>query len=203
MSIGLQLVTGPTAEPLPLAKAKRRLRVTTDAEDSDIEDLIAECREQAEDECGRAFLPQTLRLALDRFPRHGRPIAVPRPPLRSVTSVTYYDVAGELQTMAAEDYGVELVGEPGRIYPAATWWPETASRPGAVQVVYVAGYASATAVPRQAVAAVLALVCDRHVNPDGGDRPVPPAARRMLDALDVRGFGYDVTPLRESGRGDR
>ncbi|MES2208588.1 MAG: phage head-tail connector protein [Chloroflexota bacterium] len=199
MPIGVKLVTPPAVEPVSLTEAKARLKVTTDAEDDDLTALIAECRAQAEDECGRAFVTQTLSLYLDRFPRGAAAIELPRPPLQSVTWVKYYDAAGDLQTMDAAGYHVAIGGEPGRIVPTADsgYWPVTeAGRPEAVEVRYVAGYGLAAAVPRQATAAILALIADRNANPDGGDRAIPPAARRQLDALDVRAFGYDVPAMR-------
>lgn len=196
MPIGVKIITGPAVEPVALAAAKARLRVTTDAEDGDTTALIAECREQAEDECGRAFITQSLSVFLDGFPRGGEAIALPRPPLQSVTWVKYYDAAGDLQTIDAGAYHVAIGGEPGRIVPTAAqgYWPTTeAGRPEAVEVRYVAGYGDTAAdCPRQVVAAILALAADRNANPDGGDRAMPPAARRMLDALDVRAFGYDA-----------
>jgi len=193
--VGVKVVTPPAAEPVSLTEAKKRLRVTVDAEDDDLTALVAECREIAEDECGRAFVTQTLALHLDGFPRGRRTIDLPRPPLQSVTSVAYYDAAGDLQTLDSAEYHVATGSEPGRVVPVADGggWPATqAGRPGSVVVTYVAGYGLAAAVPRSAKAAVLALVADRHANPDGGDRAIPPAARRVLDALDVRGFGYDA-----------
>lgn len=202
MPVGVKVVTPPADEPVSLAEAKKRLRVTVDAEDDDLTDLVAECREQAEDECGRAFVTQTLDLFLDGFPRGRGAIELPRPPLQSVTTVKYYDAAGELQTLDAAAYHVAAGAEPGRVVPVADGdgWPVTqAGRPQAVEVRYVAGYGLAAAVPRSAKAAVLALVADRHANPDGGDRAIPPAARRVLDALDVRGFGYDAPRMAELG----
>lgn len=187
MPTGVQVITGPASEPVTLTEAKARLKVTTDAEDDDITAMIAEARALAEAECGgRAFITQTLSLSLDTFPAAGEPIRLPRPPLASVTWVKYYDVDGVQQTLSADSYHVATAADPGRIVPtyAQGYWPVTQyKRPEAVEIRYVAGAASA---PAEAKAAVLAIVADRHANPDGGDRGIPPAARRLLDSLDTR-----------------
>lgn len=189
MPIGVKTITAPAVSPISLEAAKRRLRVTTADEDSDLEDLISECTDLAEAECGRAFITRTLSLFLDGFPAGGEPVRLPRPPLQSVTWVKYYDAAGNLQTLDPAAYHVAANAEPGRIAPTAAqgYWPVTqAGRPECVEVRYVAGYGNAAAVPRAAKAAIGALLADRHVNPDGGDRGIPPAARRALDTLDLR-----------------
>ena len=186
MPLGLKIVTAPTVEPVTLVTAKARLRVTVSAEDDDITALIAECRAQAEAECGRAFVTQTWDLTLDDFPGRGGDIRVPLPPLQSVTWVKYRDAAGSLVTMDAADYWAAATGSPGRVVPVADYWPGVQyGRPEAVQVRFVAGYAgTASGLPPEVRAAVLAILSDRHANPDGGDRGIPPAARRLLDSLE-------------------
>lgn len=189
MPIGVKIITEPAVEPVSLTEAKARLKVTVSAEDDDITALVAECRAVAEAECNRAFATQTLSLFLDGFPRGGEAIRLPRPPLQSVTWVRYYDEAGDLQTMSADLYHVAANGEPGRVRPTAAqgYWPLTATgKPESVEIRYVAGFGLASAVPRIAKAAILAILADRHANPDGGDRGIPPAARRSLDALDLK-----------------
>lgn len=179
----LKLVTAPSSEPITLTEAKRRLRVTVNTMDDDITAIIAECRSQLEAETGRAFMPQTWSLFLDDFPpfddEHRGEIRLPLPPLTSVTWVKYYDTAGDLQTMDAADYYVASAGAPGRIVPVTYWPAVQAGRPESVEVRFVAGYANAAAVPSAVKAALYALIVDRHTNPDGGERPIPPAVERL------------------------
>jgi uncharacterized phiE125 gp8 family phage protein len=121
----ISIVTAPSAEPISLADAKTHLRIGATETDDDayITALIVVARRFAESYCTRSLVQQTFDVKLDCFPRSGL-IDVPRPPLVSITSITFVDVTGTLQTIAPADYQVDAATEPGRIFPAATkWWP--------------------------------------------------------------------------------
>lgn len=137
--MALTVVVEPAVEPITLEEAKCHLRVTVTEDDVLIEGLIRAAREQIELECSRALIKQTLELALDAFPCPW--ITLPRPPLLSVTSITYTDVNGTTQTLATSEYTVDTRREPAEIVPA--WgksWPSTREVQNAVVVRYVAGY---------------------------------------------------------------
>lgn len=145
--MALTVVTEPAVEPVSLDEAKCHLRVTVTEDDVLIEGLMRAAREQIELECSRALIKQTLELALDAFPHCNWllsptwAIAIPRPPLISVTSITYTDVDGNAQILATSEYTVDTRREPAVIVPA--WgkaWPSTREVPNAVVVRYVAGY---------------------------------------------------------------
>lgn len=155
----LALVTPPASEPLTLPEAKAHLRVTNTAEDALITDLIAAARQRIEEWTKRSLLPQTWRLTLDRFPRRREPIAVPRPPLTSVTSVKYIDPDGVEQTLAGFVVDAETRFAPGRVVPAfEELWPETRIILNAVKVEFSAGFATPGEVPRAIKQAALLLV---------------------------------------------
>lgn len=182
----LTLTSPPASEPVTVAEAKARLRVTVAAEDGDIASLIQQARALAEAACQRAFVTQTYSLKLDDFPRgRDRTIYLPRPPLQSVSSVTYYDAAGAPQALGPAGYWVAPGGEPGRLLPpAGAEWPAVqAGRPEAVEVVYVAGYGDAAAVPPPAKAAILLTCAALREDPAGA--ALPEAARKFLDALET------------------
>lgn len=148
--MALKIITGPTVEPVSLQQAKLHLRVIGDPsdvsanpEDTYISALIVAARQRAEHLTGRALMPQTLELALDSF---SRVIRLPRPPLASVSSVKYLDVAGNLQTLDPSAYIVDDHSEPACLL-ASDAWPVTKAASNAVLVRYVAGYATAQAVP--------------------------------------------------------
>lgn len=93
-----------------------------------------------------ALLTQTWDLTLDRFPAWV--LNVPKPPLRSVTSITYIDTNGVTQTLDASQYVVDTKSEPGRITPAfGAVWPSTQCRINAVTVRLVCGFGAAADVP--------------------------------------------------------
>lgn len=166
----LSAVTG--VEPISLIEAKDHLRVDLADEDALIAGLITAAREFFEDDTGRQLAAATRVLTLDRFPssRH-TPIELPRPPLRSVTSITYLDTGGAEQTWPAAEYAVKKqngpMAQPGRIFPAADYsWPHTQAVPGAVTITYEAGYLDGT-VPESLRSALLLILGDLYANREG------------------------------------
>lgn len=136
-----RVTTEPLVEPVTVTEAKRHCRVDGNDEDSDFDIFIAAARRQVEKWEWRSHLTQTLTLTLPRFPAC-QTIRLPRPPLQSVTSITYLDVDGDSQTVDSSDYIVDTANEPGIVVPAyGVSWPSTRSNhPAAVTIVYVAGY---------------------------------------------------------------
>ena len=150
----LRIITQPSVEPITLAEAKLQCRVETTftADDDLLNALITAVRQQVENLTRRALVQQTLELTLDCFPASGV-IELPRPPLQSVTSVKFIDTDGTLTTVPASEYQVDTYREPGLVMPAyLESWDATRSDFNAVQVRYVAGYASGS--PQDAVGLV-------------------------------------------------
>lgn len=132
---------------------------TNTTADPELVAWITAVRERGELATNRAFLPQTWDYILDGFPGDGF-IEIPKPPLVSVTYVHYVDTGGVTRTLTANtDYLVQAPAGPrcarGRIaLPFAGVWPVTLRQMGAVTVRFVAGYASAAAVPGMLKAAM-------------------------------------------------
>jgi uncharacterized phiE125 gp8 family phage protein len=182
-AFGLQLYTAPASEPVSTTEAKARLKLTGSDYDTDLSQLITDCRIAAEAECQRAFITQTWTLTLRRFPA-GREIPIPRPPLASVTHVKYYDTSDAQQTLSSSDYYVVTGLEPGLVaLKSSSSWPATMDRPDAVEIRFIAGVAAGSLAP-QVKAAILLILADRFENP-AGEIAIPPAARRMLDGLET------------------
>jgi len=158
-----------------------RQALTTDENDL-LDSLIISARQWAEEFTRRAFTTRTCTLRLDRFPAE---IILPRPPLSSVTSITYVDVNGDSQTLDSSAYQVVTYEEPARIVTAyGESWPSTRSVPEAVTVTYVAGYGDASAVPDTIKNALKLLVSHwferREVVAAANLKPVPLNVERML-----------------------
>ena len=144
----------------------------------------------AEERTGRQLVTATWTLKLDAFPAHEAPIELPKAPLQSVTHVKYYDTAGVLQTLSSALYAVEApVGdfaEPGRIVlNYGEVYPGTYAQLNAVEVEFVAGYGTTSAVPGLMKAALLLVVgelFERREDAVTGTSiaEVPLAARRLL-----------------------
>jgi uncharacterized phiE125 gp8 family phage protein len=147
--VSLIVKTPPVVEPVSLAEAKAHLRVDVADDDALIQDEIRGARMFLERRYDRALLTQTLVLGLDAFPAWWcRPpwmgwtaAAIElRPPVQSITSVTYLDTAGSSQTVSSADYLLDKDSEPGRLVPNLNkTWPATALLPGAVKIEFVAG----------------------------------------------------------------
>lgn len=158
----IQLVQGPTVEPVSVAEARAHLNVITSDDDALIAACIQAAREQAEIKSGRSLCTQTWRLTLDSFPGpamvgvpYGKPFGIPphailleRPPVQSVSWIKYDDMAGVEQTVSAATYKADLASEPARVTPVfGQIWPIPLPQIGSVRVQYVAGYGSPDDVP--------------------------------------------------------
>lgn len=155
----IELVTDAAVEPVHLDEVKDWLEVDYSDDDADVWAILKAARRHVEEVSGRALAAQTYKLTLDRFPC-GPTLPLPRPPLRSVTSVTYLDTDGTEQTWASSNYEVIADGTPGAIYTENAW-PATSARPGSVRVTFVAGYGNGDeAAPPELLLAVRQLA--RH-----------------------------------------
>lgn len=160
----VSLVTGPAAEPVTLEEAKLHLRVELDFPNDDalIRAFITAAREAIENETGRTLVTSSWRGTLDSFPCSDW-IDVPKPPLQSVSSITYVDNAGAVQTWASSKYLVDTptgaTSQRGRIGLAfGETWPVTQAQLNAVTIDFVAGYGAASVVPSAIKAALLLYV---------------------------------------------
>lgn len=186
--MNLWLVTGPEVEPIDEAEAKRHLRIDDDNDDADTVGWIQAAREWAENFTGRAILPQTWDLKLDAFPCGA--ITLPKPPVTGVTTITYIDTAGALQTLASDRYTTDLptgpLAQPGRVVAAYGYsWPSTQAVPNAVTVRFTCGYADTTSVPaaiKQAIKVRLGTIYEHREGLIVGTiaTPLPEADQHLL-----------------------
>ena len=155
--------TAPSAEPVTLAEVKTQVAELSSDHDAMLTTLIIVARRSVEEYCGISIINQTWDYWQDHFPDE---IELPRPPLSSVTSVTYTDVDGDSQTLGTGVYTVDSDSIPGRIYEAFDQsFPSVRSIPKAIKVRFVGGYAAtASGVPNDLKHAVLMLVDHLFVN---------------------------------------
>lgn len=147
--MGLILTTAPTLEPVGIEELKAHLRITNDLEDTYLEGLAISARKIIEAHLHRALMEQTWDLWLDAYQVPGVDyIEVPLPPLKSVTHIKSYDTTDAETTFTATKYNVDTVSEPGRICLKASYcWPSALRSRKAIDVQFVCGWASDTAVP--------------------------------------------------------
>lgn len=148
----LSLISSSTSEPLTRTETKLHLRVESSVTDDDalIDNLIEAARGHVERITGRQLINATYDAKLDGFPNSSYEIELPRPPLSSITSVSYVDSAGSSQTWASSQYQSDApsgpTAEAGRLMPAyGITYPSTRiDIYNAVTVRYVAGYGSSS-----------------------------------------------------------
>lgn len=158
----LTLIAPPETEPISVEQAKEHLRVTHDDENALIQQCVVASREHIERETLRQLLPATWELQLDRFPCANW-LEIPRPPLRSIVSVTYIDPDGTLQTWSASNYRVIAPAGPTAMHGRLVCgygqsWPAIRCEQNAVQVRFIAGYEDVGAVPSSLKIAMFQLV---------------------------------------------
>lgn len=168
--IALKRTVHPTALPVSVADVKKHCRAEHDLEDGLIEQYAKAATEYVEAHHRRQLLTATWQLKLDNWPcaNEANPwgaIIVPRPPLQSVSGITYLDSAGDSQTWGSSNYTVDTSSMPGRIIPAyGVSYPTTRAVPSAITVTYVAGYTSAALVPAMTRTAIAMLAANWYEN---------------------------------------
>lgn len=153
--------SAPSVEPVSLADMKTHLRVDLAADNDLITSQIKAARFAVEGFLRRQLITATWKYYLDKFPGT---ILLPRPPLQSISSITYTDSAGDTQTLSSSVYDVDTDSIVGRVVEAyGQAWPTTREDINVVCVTFVAGYGdAATDVPDNIISGVKLLVTDLY-----------------------------------------
>lgn len=160
------LVAAPAVTPISLTEAKAHLDVSYTEKDTLITALIAAATAHLDGWTGilgRCLVTQTWRQDFDRF---NRCLRLPLYPVTSITSVKYDDTEDAEQTITNTNYDLldDDLGAFVRFKDAYSFPSIHDDRP-AVRVTYVAGYASAAAVPDAIKQAMLLLIRHWFDNP--------------------------------------
>lgn len=155
----LVLDTGPASEAVTTTEAKAHCRVDINDDYALIAGLVTAARQAFEEINGRSLFTTTWKLVLDRWPSTPY-IVLPRPPLASVTSISYIDSAGNTTVWDAANYVVETLRTPGRVHLAENVdWPVATLRAASpITITYVSGWATVGAIPQRYKQAILLLV---------------------------------------------
>ena len=162
------LDTAPTEYPVTLNEAKSHLRVDGNDSDGDITALIDQATKYVESVTGRALVTQTWKVVLDSLPTE---LKLPKPPLQSVSSISYQDANNATQTLGASNYTVDTNSQPGRVVQSYSGtYPNTYPDLNAVTITFVCGYGARTAVPetyKQAIKLYIEKMYDMPSGPYG------------------------------------
>jgi uncharacterized phiE125 gp8 family phage protein len=157
----LSLVTAPTLAVITLAEAKSWLREDRAAFNAEITALVERATEYVEREIpGHRQIRQATLDAPVRCWWEDE-LRLPRPPLSSVTSITYYDSNGDSQTLDSSTYLVRTPWRmPGTIEraPGESWPAVQDDRRYPITIRFVAGYAAGS-YPGTVGQAIRFLVC--------------------------------------------
>lgn len=162
---GIITKTAPATEPVTVTELKDFLRLSGTSDDVLLGGLITAARAAVEKITGRTFITTVYQLYFDVFPLC---IELARPPVQSISSITYIDEDGVLQTLLSSEYVVDVASLYGRIVPAYDEeWPDTQGIINAVCVEYKAGYGDAAAsVPAPLKEAIKMLASDIYEHPE-------------------------------------
>lgn len=187
-----QITSGTIAlADLLLPAAKKQSRVVHAQEDDLIKDKIIAAIGIYEDYTGIALSESTYKMGLDECPKN-RIIFITPCPLKSVTSIKFYDSMGALQTMEDTNYVIDDLSEPARIELRIA--PMTEKRINAVQIEYVCGKNyTADNLPGKAKAAIMMLAGHMYENREEVVTgtivsKVPMAAQDLMDFDRIKQF---------------
>lgn len=162
------IVEESTARVLTVDEAKKFLRVEHSDDDDLIEGLIAGYIEHVQNVCNRKLLTTTMKMTQDNFYGSCGEMQLRWGKVQSVTSVKYYDSSGDLQTLDAEEYEVDIVEVPAliRLAPSSTNWPSLQyNKHNAVEVEFITGYGDTAAeIPKAVFLALKQLVASAYQN---------------------------------------
>jgi len=157
-----RLITAPTSEPLTLADAKAHLRVDFSADDDTINALITAARQAVETHCRLSLMPQVRQLTYQGFKQINY---IAYGPVRLIDSIKYLDPWGDEQALDPalyvlhknDDYDYFTVKPTKNL-------PDVGDFENAITVEYQAGYATAGAIPRPLLQAMLLHIGDMYEN---------------------------------------
>jgi uncharacterized phiE125 gp8 family phage protein len=195
----LTRVTQPDVEPVEIEDVEAWIPVTEGSDDGVLTALIARAREELEDHLGRCFVESEWQLTLDADDLTDlREIRLPRPPLISIDSVTFYDIDGTSTTIDSSTYYWTQTGEIGRLrLKHDEDWPSNPREVSALVIAFTSGYGdTASDIPGAIKTGVLELctfwyrnrgegvVFNRFVSPaEASVRSTPPQVKRVLERL--------------------
>lgn len=143
---GLEISSGPAAEPISTADAKRHLRVDFTEEDDYIDLCVKAARVWFEQQTNTCLITQTVVQYHEDWPCENH-IKLRRGPVSGVTSIqwTATDNTTVTTLVAGTDYLVNLKRRPARIVlPYAGEWPSgTLTTVNPIKITYTAGFGAA------------------------------------------------------------
>lgn len=186
-------VLPPTIEIITYEEAIDHLRMGSFDESVDLSSqdyinrLITLVRKNLEKYLGRAFITQSFKYYLDKFPPENY-IPIPYPPfqLTPVPTLKYTDYNGTQTTWASTNYILDAISQPGRIVLTyGNFWPTNSLYPSnPIEISYTAGYgAISSLVPESIRQAALVYLTDLWENRQNLVTPPKPEDIKLVENL--------------------
>ena len=185
----LRLLTPATTLPVTVEDLRAHSNITFSDDDPYLESLLWMATEAVEAKLQRQLMPATWGAYLDEFDysgvwsnqvvAFGDPSYAPQQqngtggiiplkinPVTSITSFTYVNTAGTTTALVdGTDYTLDKQSEPARLTPYYNkTWPVTRIQPNAIVITFVAGYASASVIPKRILHTIHFLAGELYVN---------------------------------------
>lgn len=205
----LELLTGPSTEPVTRDEAKLHARVETTADDAYIDGLITGARQMVEKLTRRALITQTWTLILDAWPGtvrddwwdgvregpismadHADEVEIRKAPFLAITSVkTIAEDATETTWDSSNYYVAKRAGFGRLVKKSSVVWPSLAlpvRQKAGILITFTCGYgANASDVPIALRQAIKDIVAHWYENRGDDTKEVPMTAMRILQQYTV------------------
>lgn len=163
-----KLKTAPIFAPVELAQFKRNLRIGTQDEDDNSQDLYLQeildnVIDEVQTDIGRQLARATYTMYLDDFPSED--LAITLGPVNTISTVKYYNSSNALTTMPSADYLLDNVLLTGRMRFLNTY-NVYSERLNGVEIEFTNGWATAAEIPKDIKDAIVLLATDRYLNPE-------------------------------------
>jgi len=149
----------PTFEPVTLAQAKKQLELPAELADHDdhVSRLIELAREQVENDTSLVLPQATYVWKFDEWPVED--FIMNRRPVQSVTSITYVDNSGSVQTVSSSLYELDTYRvDPSIRLKYDQTWPTARGHENDIVITAVCGHSSASLIPVMARHACLLII---------------------------------------------
>lgn len=163
MEIGkLRLKTAPTSTAVSLTEAKEHLRVDGTDDDTYITTLIDVATDAVQNFTRLQLMDATYILYLNCFSSE---IDLMISPVKDITAIKYYDANNVSQSLDLNIIDPDYKDAPGKIYLAKNKsWPTTYERKNAVEIQFLVGEASASAIDDAIKQAMLLIIGHYYEN---------------------------------------
>tara|TARA_R110000764_G_scaffold132587_4_gene220439 strand:+ start:1215 stop:1889 length:675 start_codon:yes stop_codon:yes gene_type:complete len=209
---GLEIVTGPTIEPISRTEGREHLRLDDDIDDSQIRSYITASRMWAENYTGRTLISTTyaqyLNGYIDTTPdpywegtitgpsltSNISEIELAASPAISVTNVKYFKDDNTEHTWASSNYYVDIHGDVGKIVLRDNGtFPSDIRAANGIKVNFVAGYGTKpNSVPepiRMAILQYMSFMYEHRGDDEGRAISLPPIIPTLLNPYKIMRFG--------------